>query len=583
VVSVSFRRSEFVSLIVGALVVAAGLVALYLPLPWVYRWLSPADALPAGALTMGVYFEDEANEAGLRVYGDVLENGKPVVGGHAHVTVRRLNDALVQSVSVPVTGGRFDSSTQPAFKTLRASDRLNIGVEVSRADSTRVAKGETYLNAYPPLRPSSIRWTAGVLLGIAVVFFWAFTGVATPRKNQAAIIFSYVVMLLFLCLPFMAFYVLGRYQAVAQVAQDVAGSTPVGVLPAVPLKDSDGKLADGVEREWVLNIGGLVTTRRVSNGPPVPPRQSNGAAAKEGEEPKSSRLQGDTVVEVGAEGRSPVVGTQGRPTDGSPDTASEIRREHVTSSGVPDYIIEGGIVIPLYVLVLSIIGGAINMTRMLPIYQREAQTLINPREWLRTVGGTVIAKGLGPAPPAASPSGPADGPSLTANASSSMAADAGTLVSILATPSDGADTSGPPAVKVAVTPARPNAAATELGPPLPPDFSSPSSDLVAPERTTTVTAAPATTTQTPVEVAAVWRQGLITQHMYLLAAPFLAIAVFYLLDWLDMQKKPLLVLSSLSVGLTSDKILSAILSVVVPILGRSGDAKGLQVDVQTPQ
>ena len=102
-------------------------------------------------------------------------------------------------------------------------------------------------------------------------------------------------------------------------------------------------------------------------------------------------------------------------------------------------------------------------------------------------------------------------------------------------------------------------------------------------RTTTVTATPATTTLTPVEVAAIWRQGLITQHMYLLAAPFLAIAVFYLLDWLDMQKKPLLVLASLSVGLTSDKILSAILSVVVPILDRKGDNKGMQVDVKTPQ
>jgi len=53
--------------------------------------------------------------------------------------------------------------------------------------------------------------------------------------------------------------------------------------------------------------------------------------------------------------------------------------------------------------------------------------------------------------------------------------------------------------------------------------------------------------------------------------------------WLDMQKKPLLVLASLSVGLTSDNILNAILSVVVPILDRRGDQKGMQVDVKTPQ
>ena len=85
---------------------------------------------------------------------------------------------------------------------------------------------------------------------------------------------------------------------------------------------------------------------------------------------------------------------------------------------------------------------------------------------------------------------------------------------------------------------------------------------------------------TPGELAAVWRQGLITQHMYLLSAPFLAIAVFYLLDWLDLRKKALLVLVSFSVGLISDKILSAILSVVEPVLKSARSSDGTKVDVK---
>jgi hypothetical protein len=573
---VRIDRSEAFSIAVGFLVLVTAAAVIYLLVTRVYVFLTPADTLPAGALTMGVYFDDETNGTGLRVYGDVLEAGKPVGSGHAHVTVRRLNDALVQSVSVLVTGGRFDSGSQPAFRVLRASDRLNIGVEVSRADTTLVAKGETFLNAYPPLRPSSVRWTAAALLATSVVFFWAFTGVATPRKNQAAIIFSYVVMMLFLALPFMAFYVLGRYQAVAQVAQDVAGSTPVGVLPAVPLNDSDGNVANGIEREWVLNIGGLVTTRPATGDATTGQPASIGDRAKGDQDPKSPPAKnGETPSAVGD--------MPERAHDGAPPRVPSGDPESKTSTGVPDYIIEGGIVIPLYVLVLSIIGGAINMTRMLPVYQREAQTLINPRDWLRTVGGTVLAKGLGTAPPAAASDDRLGGSLATEGQSTDSVIDPGTTVSILATPSTGGGTAVLPAVTVAVTKTAADAAPADADVSRPPEAPPSSSEQMPVGRTTTVTATPATTALTPVEVAAIWRQGLITQHMYLLAAPFLAIAVFYLLDWLDMQKKPLLVLASLSVGLTSDKILSAILSVVVPILDRKGDNNGMQVDVKTPQ
>ena len=201
----------------------------------------------AVSIAVAAYFEGKAETTPqLRVAGTVLENGKPLPEGRARVTVRRLNDASQQGISVVITNGRFETGDQAAFSGYSRRDRLTVETEVSKPDVALLGRHETYLNAFPPLRPGSIQ---AVLVGLgitAVVFFWAFTGSATPGKNQGAIIFSYCVMILFLALPFMAFYVLGRYQSVAQAAMDVAWTTPVGVLPAVPVHDSDGRPATGV-------------------------------------------------------------------------------------------------------------------------------------------------------------------------------------------------------------------------------------------------------------------------------------------------------------------------------------------------
>jgi TolB-like protein len=55
-----------------------------------------------------------------------------------------------------------------------------------------------------------------------------------------------------------------------------------------------------------------------------------------------------------------------------------------------------------------------------------------------------------------------------------------------------------------------------------------------------------------------WRIELLNQYMYLIGAPFLAIITFYLLLWLNLNRVPLVVLISFSVGLISAPILSRI-------------------------
>ena len=269
------RRSEMSQIGLGFAVLAVLGYFLYIGAANLLRAFVPAPESDNVSLAIAAFFTpDGAGEPRLQVSGTVLERGTPLADGRARVVVRRLNDATEQSIIVPVKDGAFATGEQPAFRDFTRKDRLNIEAEVSKRDTASLATQIVYLNAFPPVPPGRLRAVSILLVLIAVVFFWSFTGVATPGKNQAAIIFSYCVMMMYLALPFGAFYVLGRYQAVAQAAKEVADSTPVGVLQAVPMNDSDGKPATGIEREWVLNIGGIVIDRpRTIQTPPAVPAE----------------------------------------------------------------------------------------------------------------------------------------------------------------------------------------------------------------------------------------------------------------------------------------------------------------------
>jgi hypothetical protein len=115
--------------------------------------------------------------------------------------------------------------------------------------------------------------------------------------------------------------------------------------------------------------------------------------------------------------------------------------------------VEGGLVIPLYVILLSVIGGAINMKRQVPKFQEACETQVNSR--LRS------------------------------------------------------------------DPVHTPQAAVHLG------------------RTA-------------------WRTELLNQYMFLISAPFLAIATYYMLMGLDLTKVPVMVLMAFSVGLISEPILRTI-------------------------
>lgn len=69
------------------------------------------------------------------------------------------------------------------------------------------------------------------------------------------------------------------------------------------------------------------------------------------------------------------------------------------------------------------------------------------------------------------------------------------------------------------------------------------------------------------------RQAVIEQHMYLLAAPFLAIAVYFLLQILANDiAQPVIVLMAFSAGLISERIVAAVIGVAGRTLGDRSDS-----------
>ncbi len=469
------RSQDKFTVILGWVIILLACYLFYLGGGWLYRKVVPQ---PTRSLAMSAWFDAPQSGASpqLRISGVVLENEKPVASGRVRITVEGWVKTFRQSLFVDVKDGRFDASDQACFRTLTPGDRLRI----------QAVYGDVIENVYLGMRAPMLTGTTQVLfalasVGLVLAFFWLFTGEPSAGKNHGAILFSYFIMIVFLGVPLALPYVIStKFPDVMETMKE----TPVGFLVAKP---------EQLEQQWVLNIGGSPMPAPMPAAEPAPAATATAPATTPTDAAPAQPAAAQPAVTQPETGGAALV----KPAVKSPAPKD--------NSGI---VVRGGLVIPLYVLILSIIGGAINMTRKLPGYQRDATSLLSPSSMMSTVQGAAHAVGA--------------------------------LMFKVKPPEILAETQA------------------EVEPPAAPE----AEEGTTPEHV-----------ETPEEAllrrTAQWRQDLITQHMYLLSAPFLAIAVFYLLAWLDLLKQPALVLVSFSVGLISDKILGAILRVSGGIVERS--------------
>ncbi len=367
--------------------------------------------------------EEDAAPQVFEIRGSVQKAGQPVRRGKVRLTVSLVGERFRQSTLTDLNEkGEFSVYNDRAFQVLNPKSRIRVLAEVWPAPGQGVSLPLTetvYINHnLPSWIRSSTGWgfVACVLL-LAVLFLWAFTGQSTYGKNRIAIILSYCVIFLSLAGALVGPTLL---MLAAPDLPEISGRVPVGLVVA--------KLTENSKPEWMLNLGGYVKSGESEEGPATvtQTRGGNGSAGKQN-------------VDLGA----PVL--------------------RVVS-------LNGGIQIPLYVILLALIGGAINMTRQVPEFQsrQPVQRGFFNFMWRR---------------PAAS------------------------------APGEGEER---------------NEAEKENGS---------------------------------------WRKGLLDQYMFLVAAPFLAIATYYLLILLGTIQPPIIVLVYFSIGLISDTVVTAITKAARKLLG----------------
>ena len=342
---------------------------------------------------------EDAKDRTLYIKGTVHKNGQPVKTGNVRLAVTTEDGQFEQTVSAPLKDGNFESK-DPAFSSLRPDDPIQIAAQVSSSEFKEVRDHEIFLNMTQPSIGRTTKFLLWIMLGffpllLLGVFFGAFTGTKTPTKNRVAIILSYCIIGLFLAIPLLAPVLL--LHAFPEARENMIGA-PVGLVVTQVRKPTPGEPQDD-QTQWAVNIGGF--SKRVTPTPTPAvsetPAGTEQTTATESAGSDNSDTAGGSETPASQPSPSPeassspsVEAQQSRRqrrrqvnqirvrSATSPTTTPQAAAVAATPSRKPnenDYLVSvtGGLVIPLYVIILSVIGGAINMTRKVPRYQREGE------------------------------------------------------------------------------------------------------------------------------------------------------------------------------------------------------------------
>ena len=365
--------------------------------------------------------------------GVVLFDGKPVSSGKVVVETWDSSQRRLISSSIVEVGadGKFvtkrsdapgDAPKKQAPLKIVASYAGTVPAASKDGSATKEVTGDCtlHLNQSPPI--STAKWLigGGLLLAILLTLVYLFTCELTEGPARTLFRLTYVVIVIALCAPIVLVAVAARSEPVVAAMEQA----PVGLVR--------GRSEAVKQTQWLVNIGGAVRSHSPGGLAPV----SDGSPAAES--PAPARMEPGAGPEARAEEEIPYI--------------------------------EGGLVVPFFVLILALLGGAINMTRNVPAIQSKYQVATLPR---------------------------------------SETAGSGVIVPILAMVL----------------------------------LRAPAAHLTAEQA----------------RVVSGIRRSLIAQYMFLLAAPFLAVTVYYLLQVVAREvEEPVLVLMSFATGIVSDKIVNGI-------------------------
>src|SRR5271166_6624177 len=250
------EKSERWYAVLGLAIIIGCVAALFFFGRFIFQKLYPSSPVQ---VSLSAYFVDDKGNfvaptsddypaSHLKITGSVSRGGKPVAGV-ARVAIANgegKQDYFGQSVSLPLDDKGQFATDDPAFRSVRPGQAEDISVDVTGDGLS--ATSSMVLNSRPLADRTT--WVVGIngaFLVLAIVFCWAFTGRKTAAKNQTAIIFSYIVIAIFLGVPILAPDVLLRL-----FPESVNGmiGAPAGLINTHTPNQDKG------ETQWALNIGG---------------------------------------------------------------------------------------------------------------------------------------------------------------------------------------------------------------------------------------------------------------------------------------------------------------------------------------
>jgi len=191
-------------------------------------------------------------------------------------------------------------------------------------------------------------------LAIVFFFFYVFRGTeATKTALEDIITYCYAFLAFSLAVSILPFVILPHVPA----AMDIMKTSPIGILKGCSALPDDaqairipGELKCGTHADqWVVNIGGLI----------VEP-----ASSAEPRDGASQRIIIDGDTDADYAGRARAYRAALHADDASAGQAQP------NAHSFPPVNIQGGLVVPLYVVVLSLMGATVSMTRRVPEFQR---------------------------------------------------------------------------------------------------------------------------------------------------------------------------------------------------------------------
>lgn len=207
----------------------------------------------------------------------------------------------------------------------------------------------------------------GMVAGLFVLIWFLdiFTGIVTKKRMIEIIVFCYLFTFVAVIGPVALFF--GAFISAPELQQSMKENA-MGLLRGcsrqrevswVPEEIRCRGINGTASSQWVLNIGGTVVTGE--GGLADQPGSSGDVQEKPHEKEKvTAALPGHK-----AEAKStPPAGPVSRKPQRSP------------------VVIDGGIVVPLYVIVLALMGGAVSMTRRVPEYQRRVYLPASDPEYI---------------------------------------------------------------------------------------------------------------------------------------------------------------------------------------------------------